>query len=165
MLHRPCFLPADTKEAINARRGQIGRGSYLGRIMFDILHHYQLPPVLQPPPGVISLPRRCAAKRNEFFMSPTLHLRPTPPLNLPSPAQGAAAGGNTKKKKKKGELIDVPCHRKQNGKYNLAFSLCADNGANTRAQTNSRACYPSGAPGYDVEHRSGRGERSAEAGN
>lgn len=34
----------DTEEAITARRGQIGWGSYLGRIMFDILHHYQLPP-------------------------------------------------------------------------------------------------------------------------
>lgn len=47
MLHRPCgacFLLADTEEAITARRGQIGWGSYLGRIMFDILHHYQLPP-------------------------------------------------------------------------------------------------------------------------
>lgn len=46
-LRRPCgacFLPADTEEAITARRGQIGWGSYLGRIMFDILHHYQLPP-------------------------------------------------------------------------------------------------------------------------
>lgn len=50
MLHRPCgacFLPADTEEAISVRRGQIGWGSYLGRIMFDILHHYQLP---LPPP-------------------------------------------------------------------------------------------------------------------
>lgn len=47
MLHRPCgscFIPADTDEAITARRGQIGWGSYLDRIMFDILHHYQLPP-------------------------------------------------------------------------------------------------------------------------
>lgn len=48
-LRRPCgacFLPADTEEAITARRGQIGWGSYLGRIMFDILHHYQLPLLL-----------------------------------------------------------------------------------------------------------------------
>lgn len=54
MLHRPCFLAADTKEAITVRRGQIGWGSYLGRIMFDILHHYQLP--LFSSSGVISLP-------------------------------------------------------------------------------------------------------------
>lgn len=33
-------------------------------------------------------------------------------------------------KKKKGEVIDARCHCKQNGKYNLAFSLCGDNGAN-----------------------------------
>ncbi len=31
-------------------------------------------------------------------------------------------------------MIDAPCHCKQNGKYNLAFSLCGDNGANTRWQ-------------------------------
>lgn len=45
----PCFPPSSPpqtlEEAITAtRRGQIGWGSYLGRIMFDILHHYQLPP-------------------------------------------------------------------------------------------------------------------------
>lgn len=31
-------------------------------------------------------------------------------------------------------MIDASCHCKQNGKYNLAFSLCADNGANTLRQ-------------------------------
>lgn len=31
-------------------------------------------------------------------------------------------------------MIDASCHCKQNGKYNLAFSLCADNGANTLGQ-------------------------------
>lgn len=30
----------------------------------------------------------------------------------------------------KKEVIDARCHCKQNGKYNLAFSLCGDNGAN-----------------------------------
>lgn len=29
------------------------------------------------------------------------------------------------------EVIDAMCHCKQNGKYNLAFSLCRDNGANS----------------------------------
>ncbi len=33
-----------------------------------------------------------------------------------------------------GGLIDVQCQHKQNGKYNLAFSLCRDNGQH-EAQT------------------------------
>lgn len=37
--------------------------------------------------------------------------------------------GGTKYKR---EVIDAQCHCKQNGKYNLVFSLCGDNGANTR---------------------------------
>lgn len=43
-LCRACFQSAHAKEAITVQQGQIGWGSYLGRIMFDILHHYQLPP-------------------------------------------------------------------------------------------------------------------------
>lgn len=49
-LHCPCaacFPGKDTKEVIISRQGQIGWGSYLGRIIFDVLHHYQLP---SPPP-------------------------------------------------------------------------------------------------------------------
>lgn len=94
----PAALVFQAKEAIMALWGQIEWGSYLGRIMFDILYHYQLPPILPPfPPGVISLPCWCATKRNEFFIPP--YLQPTPPLNLSCRTRGRKGG--TKKKKKK----------------------------------------------------------------
>ena len=99
-LHRPCgacFLPADTEEAITARRGQIGWGSYLGRIMFDILHHYQLPPS-PPQESYLSLADVPLSVMNFLCPPPSPpphHLRPTLPLNPSSPA----AEGKKKKRR------------------------------------------------------------------
>lgn len=79
-LRRPCgacFLPADTEEAITARRGQIGWGSYLGRIMFDILHHYQLPP---------SPPQESYLSLADVPLSVMNFLCPPPSLSLSPPA-------------------------------------------------------------------------------
>lgn len=141
-LHRPCgacFLPADTKEAITARRGQIGWGSYLGRIMFDILHHYQ-PPPSPPQESYLSLADVPLSVMNFLCHPPSASPPPAHPTSQPLiSCSGAAAeekqGGERRgNKKKKQEVIDAPCHCKQNGKYNLAFSLCGDNGANTRRQ-------------------------------
>lgn len=134
MLHPPrraCFLPADTKEAITARRGQIGWGSYLGRIMFDILHHYQLPPS-PPQESYLSLADVPLSVMNFLCAPPppSPHLRPTLPFN----ALVVCGKGARVCVEKKGWVIDARCHCKQNGKYNLAFSLCGDNGANTRRQ-------------------------------
>lgn len=71
----------DTKGAISARRGQIGWGSYLGRIMFDILHHYQLPPS-PPQESYLSLADVPLSVMNFLCPPPsTPHLWPTPPLN------------------------------------------------------------------------------------
>lgn len=145
-LRRPCgacFLPADTEEAITARRGQIGWGSYLGRIMFDILHHYQLPPS-PPQESYLSLADVPLSVMNFLCPPPSLSL--SPPAHPTSQPFISCSRGKGKKKevvrggsrgeeiKKKREVIDAPCHCKQNGKYNLAFSLCGDNGANTRRQ-------------------------------
>lgn len=134
MLHRPCFLCADAKEAITARRGQIGWGSYLGRIMFDILHHYQLPPS-PPQESYLSLADVPLSIMNFLCPPPPAHPTSQP---LISHSEGALVGwrgeereGERRGNKKKREVIDAPCHCKQNGKYNLAFSLCGDNGANT----------------------------------
>lgn len=56
--HRPrgaCFLRGETRrKRSQPRRGQIGWGSYLGRIMFDIPHHYQLP-LCRPQESYLSL--------------------------------------------------------------------------------------------------------------
>lgn len=90
MLHRPrcaCFLPADTKEAITARRGQIGWGSYLGRIMFDILHHYQLPPS-PPQESYLSLADVPLSVMN-FLYPPLLHLPTSDPPYLSTPSSSA----------------------------------------------------------------------------
>lgn len=142
MLHRPrgaCFLPADTKEAITARRGQIGWGSYLGRIMFDILHHYQLPPS-PPQESYLSLADVPLSVMN-FLCPPSASPPPAHPTSQPPHLllRGCSRGkkkkgGERRGNKKKREVIDARCHCKQNGKYNLAFSLCGDNGANTRRQ-------------------------------
>lgn len=100
MLHRPrgaCFLPADTKEAITARRGQIGWGSYLGRIMFDILHHYQLPPS-PPQESYLSLADVPLSVMN--FLCPPLRLPTSGPPYLSTPS--SPAQGLQQRKKKKG---------------------------------------------------------------
>lgn len=82
---------ADTEEAITARRGQIGWGSYLGRIMFDILHHYQLPP---PPP-----PQESYLSLADVPLSVMNFLCPPPSSSTSGPSQplvscsGAAAEG------------------------------------------------------------------------
>lgn len=98
MLRRPraaCFLPADTKEAITARRGQIGWGSYLGRIMFDILHHYQLPPS-PPQESYLSLADVPPSVMN-FLCHPPHHHHSPPPAHPTSPplisCSGSAAEG------------------------------------------------------------------------
>lgn len=69
------------------------------------------------------------------------HLQPTLPLSPSSPAQGLLQ----REKREEGrlgrgegikkEVIDARCHCKQNGKYNLAFSLCGDNGARNEGDT------------------------------
>lgn len=100
MPHRPCgacFLPPqDTKEAITARRGQIGWGSYLGRIMFDILHHYQLPPFSPPQESYLSLADVPLSVMN-FLCPPTSG----PPYlsNPSSPAQGLQQKGGREARK------------------------------------------------------------------
>lgn len=131
---RRLFLStSDTEEAISTRRGQIGWSSYLGRIMFDILHHYQLRPPLslffsqQSYLSLADVPLSvmnflCPPRHPHFWAHPT-----SQPL-------GAAAEAEGREEEIKKEVIDAPCHCKQNGKYNLAFSLCRDNGANTRRQ-------------------------------
>lgn len=135
--HRPrgaCFLRGETRrKRSQPRRGQIGWGSYLGRIMFDIPHHYQLPPC-RPQESYLSLADVPLSVMN-FLCPPT-----SSPPYLSAPHL-QLRGGSTGKKGvagrlgrgeeiKKKEVIDARCHGKQNGKYNLAFSLCGDNGAN-----------------------------------
>lgn len=117
-------------------RGQIGWGSYLGRIMFDILYHYQLPPSSFPllQESYLSLADVPLSVMN-FLYPPTSsppHLSTSPAA--PEEEREELKKKEKKKRRKKREVIDVPCHCKQNGKYNLAFSLCGDNGANTRRQ-------------------------------
>lgn len=50
------------------------------------------------------------------------------------------------RERKKGNrgMIDVLCQRKQNGKYNLAFSLCGDNGpkhSSNKTQAHNSPCF------------------------
>lgn len=83
-----CFLTgAGAEEAITPQRRQIGRGSYLGCIRFDILHRYIL--TLTPPPLPLPLLHLVLRshifpladvplKRNEFFMSLPRPLPPSP---------------------------------------------------------------------------------------
>lgn len=100
-LHRPCgacFLPADTKEAITVRRGQIGWGSYLGRIMFDILHHYQLPPS-PPQESYLSLADVPLSVMN--FLCP--HSASPPPAHPTSQPLISCSGAAAEEKKKEGE--------------------------------------------------------------
>lgn len=89
---RPCG--ADTEEAITARRGQIGRGSYLGRIMFDILHHYQLPP--PPQESYLSLADVPLSVMNFLYPPPRPLLPPSTsgPLN---PSSSAPGGGKKRR--------------------------------------------------------------------
>lgn len=118
-------------------------GQLLGPHYFWCSSSLSTPPptlLFPPPPRVISLPCWCATKHNEFFMYP-LHLRSTAPLNLSFSCFGRGRKeGNLKKKR--GRWL-MPCViAKQNGKYNLVFSLCGDNGRKhaqaMQAQTNCR---------------------------
>lgn len=50
----------------------------------------------------------------------------------------------SERKKGARDMIDVLCQRKQNGKYNLAFSLCEDNGpthGSNKTQTHNSPCF------------------------
>lgn len=103
------------------------------RFVLFIITSFAFPtsPLLHPRESYLS----CAhytAKNNEFFMSS--------PRSNSRAKERCEKGGETRA----GGLIYVRCQYKQNDKYNLAFSLCRDNGqheAQTRLKQISAMVY------------------------